>query len=149
MKIYILTYRDYDFYDGYSERVIGIFTKEALDRELEKMVDKEMKIIMEDYFEDYQQEMKIALAEKERVKDEVKRLCYQMQSMNEFINEAKHNNDEATYRVLVRERKKLGRKVNQITRHAQEKIDKIESEYKRIEKNIRDNYIVEEMNLIE
>ena len=67
MKVYILKY--YDSYDWESlEQIIGVFTKEALDREMEKIISKHIEDWKEEFQEEYEEGLAKALENKIRIK---------------------------------------------------------------------------------
>lgn len=143
MKVYIVTE-----YDRYEDEVIGhkVYTEQALKRRKDDLIEQ-ARLKKEEEIEEENKRYNKTTTERELLGSEIDKL-------NKAVKEAKDNGDEAQYRFLHKERRKICRRFDGITREHSNNIWKIERKYEYKVKSIMerpdfdDETIVEKVELV-
>ena len=148
MKIYILKYYD-EWDDCYT--LIGAFTEKSLKEKKEEIISSYLASLDEEDDMTYEEKLKEAIISKEKTRETIKQISYEVEKLNIKINNLKENNqiDNQEYRNLIKERKRFSRQINKLIKDANEKINSLKKEREALIKRITNRYVIEELEVIE
>ena len=148
MKIYILKYYD-EWDDCYT--LIGAFTEKSLKEKKEEIISSYLASLDEEDDMTYEEKLKEAIISKEKTRETIKQISYEVEKLNVKINNLKENNqiNNQEYRNLIKERKRFSRQINKLIKDANERINSLKKEREALIKRITNRYVTEELEVIE
>ena len=148
MKIYILKYYD-EWDDCYT--LIGAFTEKSLKEKKEEIVSSQLALLDEEDDMTYEEKLKEAIISKEKTRETIKQISYEVEKLNVKINNLKENNqiNNQEYRNLIKERKRFSHQINKLVKDANERINSLKKEREALIKRITNRYVIEELEVIE
>lgn len=148
MKIYILKYYD-EWDDCYT--LIGAFTEKSLKEKKEEIISSYLASLDEEDDMTYEEKLKEAIISKEKTRETIKQISYEVEKLNVKINNLKENNqiNNQEYRNLIKERKRFSRQINKLIKDANERINSLKKEREALIKRITNRYVIEELEVIE
>lgn len=99
----------------------------------------------------YEEKLKEAIISKEKTRETIKQISYEVEKLNVKINNLKENNqiNNQEYRNLIKERKRFSRQINKLIKDANERINSLKKEREALIKRITNRYVIEELEVIE
>lgn len=148
MKIYILKYYD-EWDDCYT--LIGAFTEKSLKEKKEEIISSYLASLDEEDDMTYEEKLKEAIISKEKTRETIKQISYEVEKLNVKINNLKENNqiNNQEYRNLIKERKRFSHQINKLIKDADERINSLKKEREALIKRITNRYVIEELEVIE
>ena len=148
MKIYILKYYD-EWDDCYT--LIGAFTEKSLKEKKEEIISSYLASLDEEDDMTYEEKLKEAIISKEKTRETIKQISYEVEKLNVKINNLKENNqiNNQEYRNLIKERKRFSHQINKLIKDADERINSLKKEWEVLIKRITNRYVTEELEVIE
>lgn len=148
MKIYILKYYD-EWDDCYT--LIGAFTEKSLKEKKEEIISSYLASLDEEDDMTYEEKLKEAIISKEKTRETIKQISYEVEKLNVKINNLKENNqiNNQEYRNLIKERKRFSHQINKLVKDANERINSLKKEREALIKRITNRYVIEELEVIE
>ena len=148
MKIYILKYYD-EWDDCYT--LIGAFTEKSLKEKKEEIISSYLASLDEEDDMTYEEKLKEAIISKEKTRETIKQISYEVEKLNVKINNLKENNqiNNQEYRNLIKERKRFSHQINKLAKDANERINSLKKEREALIKRITNRYVIEELEVIE
>lgn len=148
MKIYILKYYD-EWDDCYT--LIGAFTEKSLKEKKEEIISSYLASLDEEDDMTYEEKLKEAIINKEKTRETIKQISYEVEKLNVKINNLKENNqiNNQEYRNLIKERKRFSHQINKLVKDANERINSLKKEREALIKRITNRYVIEELEVIE
>lgn len=148
MKIYILKHYD-EWDDCYT--LIGAFTEKSLKEKKEEIVSSQLALLDEEDDMTYKEKLKEAIISKEKTRETIKQISYEVEKLNVKINNLKENNqiNNQEYRNLIKERKRFSHQINKLVKDANERINSLKKEREALIKKITNRYVIEELEVIE
>ena len=148
MKIYILKYYD-EWDDCYT--LIGAFTEKSLKEKKEEIISSYLASLDEEDDMTYEEKLKEAIISKEKTRETIKQISYEVEKLNVKINNLKENNqiNNQEYRNLIKERKRFSHQINKLIKDANERINSLKKEREALIKRITNRYVIEELEVIE
>ena len=148
MKIYILKYYD-EWDDCYT--LIGAFTEKSLKEKKEEIISSYLASLDEEDDMTYEEKLKEAIISKEKTRETIKQISYEVEKLNVKNNNLKENNqiNNQEYRNLIKERKRFSHQINKLIKDADERINSLKKEWEVLIKRITNRYVTEELEVIE
>ena len=99
----------------------------------------------------YEEKLKEAIISKEKTRETIKQISYEVEKLNVKINNLKENNqiNNQEYRNLIKERKRFSHQINKLVKDANERINSLKKEREALIKRITNRYVIEELEVIE